>query len=165
MFVLRTITAAVLFVCMLVPLLTPVYLQLKQLHIQHEMLEELEMKSLISVRVKKEMVNWVKPGKECMIGAEMFDVKHIQQDGDMLLLTGLYDAKEKQLKRLAAATAQQQSKQSRYCIKLLSLVVLVPESLSTQPQMRILKASYPLFHKSPYFNPYIEFLKPPPRFA
>ena len=150
---------------MLVPLLTPVCLQLKQLHIQHEMLEELEKKSLISIRVKKEMVNWVKPGKECMIGAEMFDVKHLQEEGTTLLLTGLYDTEEKQLKKLAATNSQQQSKQARYCIKLLSLVVLIPDYLSTQPQVLVLKKRYPLFHKSRYFKPYIEFLKPPPRFV
>ena len=63
MFVLRTITAAVLFVCMLVPLFTPVYLQLKQLHIQHEMLEKLEKEELVSIRIKAGSLKWVKPGK------------------------------------------------------------------------------------------------------
>lgn len=150
---------------MLVPLFTPVYLQLKQLHIQHEMLEKLEKEELVSIRIKAGSLKWVKPGKECVIGDDLFDVKRIQQEGDMLVLTGLYDVKEKQLKKLAAANSQQQSKQSRYCIKLLSLVVLVPETWNTQPQMSIFKKSYPSFHKSPYLNPYIGFLKPPPRLA
>ncbi len=150
---------------MLMPVVMPVYLQIKQLHVQHEMLEKLEKEELVSIRVKAGSIQWVKPGKECVVGAEMFDVKRIKQEGDILVLTGLYDAKEKELKKLAAAHSQEQSKQVHYCIKLFSLSDVIPDYLSTQPQMSVVKKSYPSFHKSRYYNPYIEFLKPPPRFA
>jgi len=164
MYVLRTITAAVLFVCMLVPVITSVYLQLKQLHIQHEMLEKMEKTALISIRVKTNSIQWVKPGKECMIGAEMFDVKHIQQEDDQLVLTGLYDVKEKELKRIAAKQAQEQSRQSRYAIKLLSLVLITPEHISVQPIMVEQNRRYPLFNITTHINPFIGFITPPPRF-
>ncbi len=162
--VLRPITAAVLFVCMLVPLLTPVYLQLKQLHIQHEMLEKLEKAELLSIRVKADNIQWVKPGKECVIGNEMFDVKRIKHEGDDLVLTGLYDAKEKALKKLAAAHSQEQSKQSGYTIKLLSLVLFPAEYVSLQPIVLTQHKAYPSFNNRWHLNPYIGFITPPPRF-
>ncbi len=164
MYVLRTITAAVLFVCMLIPVVTPVYLQIKQLHIQHEMLEKMEKAELVSIRVKADNIQWVKPGKECVIGDEMFDVKRIKQEGELLVLTGLYDVKEKELKKLAAAHSQEQSKQSGYTIKLLSLVLITPEQVSVQPITASLSKSYPLFNRTLHINPYIGFITPPPRF-
>lgn len=162
--VLRPITAAVLFVCMLVPLLTPVYLQLKQLHIQHEMLEKMEKAELLSIRVKADNIQWVKSGKECVIGNEMFDVKQLRQDGDFLLLTGLYDVKEKELKKIAAAHSQKQSKQSGYTIKLLSLILLPAEYVSIQPIVLTQNKAYPSFNNPWHINPYIGFITPPPRF-
>ncbi|RXK59751.1 hypothetical protein ESA94_11880 [Lacibacter luteus] len=150
---------------MLIPVVIPVYLQIKQLHVQHEMLEKLEKEELVSIRIKASSIQWVKPGKECVVGTEMFDVKCIKQEGDMLVLTGLYDAKEKELKKLAATHSQEQSKQARYCIKLFSLADVTPDYLSPQPQISVIKKSYPSFHKSRYYNPYIGFLKPPPRFV
>lgn len=164
MYVLRTITAAVLFVCMLIPVITPVYLQIKQLHIQHEMLEKMEKAELVSIHVKADNIQWVKPGKECVIGDEMFDVKRIKQEGELLVLTGLYDVKEKELKKLAAAHSQEQSKQNSYTIKLLSLVLITPEQVSVPPITASLSKSYPLFNRSSHINPYIGFITPPPRF-
>ncbi len=164
MYVLRTITAAVLFVCMLIPVVTPVYLQIKQLHIQHEMLEKMEKAELVSIRVKADNIQWVKPGKECVIGDEMFDVKRIRHEGDDLVLTGLYDAKEKALKKLAAAHTQEQSKQSGYTIELLSLVLFPAEYVSLQPIVLTQQKTYPSFNKRWYLNPYIGFITPPPRF-
>mgnify|MGYP006915403647 CR=1 FL=1 len=108
--VVRTITVAVLFVCILVPVVTPVCLQIKQLYIQHEMLEKMEKTALISIRVKSNNIQWIKPGKECVIAGEMFDVKQIKQEGNALVLTGLFDEQEQQIrKQLLTQTKQQQN--------------------------------------------------------
>lgn len=149
---------------MLIPVVTPVYLQIKQLHIQHEMLEKMEKAELVSIRVKADNIQWVKPGKECVIGDEMFDVKRIKQEGELLVLTGLYDVKEKELKKLAVAHSQEKSKQSGYTIKLLSLILITPEQVSVQPIAASLSKSYPLFNRILHINPYIGFITPPPRF-
>jgi len=162
--VVRTITVAVLFVCILVPVVTPVCLQIKQLYIQHEMLEKMEKTALISIRVKSNNIQWIKPGKECVIAGEMFDVKQIKQEGDELLLTGLYDVKEKELKKLAAAHSQEKSKQSRYTIQLLTLVLTTPENFNLQPVLVVNNKRHPFISKTPPLNPYIGYITPPPRY-
>ena len=124
----RTITAICLLIGFSLPMLSPVLLQLKQLHVQHEMLEKLEKELLISVRVKASSVQWVKPNKECVLGTEMFDVKKIVVDGDELVLTGLYDAKEKELKRMIRQQSEQQSKQSKQTVQLFSAPALPAEA-------------------------------------
>mgnify|MGYP006185601043 FL=1 len=160
----RTITTACFLIGLCVPMLSPVILQLRQLHVQHEMLEKLEKEQLISIRVKANSVQWVKPKKECVLGAEMFDVKKIVVDGDELVLTGLYDAKEKELKRIIRQQSEQQSKQSKQTVQLLSALALPVEAANVflyTTGTGVLKS---LFRQSFYHSPFLGFLTPPPRF-
>ena len=160
----RTITAACLLIGLCVPMLSPVLLQLKQLHVQHEMLEKLEKEQLISIRVKAATVQWVKPKKECLLGTEMFDVKKIVVDGDDLVLTGLYDAKEKELKRMIRQQSEQQSKQSKQTVQLFSALALPVDAANVflyTTGTGVLKS---LFRQSFYHSPFLGFLTPPPRF-
>jgi hypothetical protein len=159
----RTITAACLLIGLCVPMLSPVILQLKQLHVQHEMLEKLEKEQLISIRVKASIIQWVKPNKECVLGSEMFDVKKIVVDGDDLILTGLYDAKEKELKRMIRQQSEQQSKQSKQTVQLLAALALPVDAanvFSYSVEQGELKN---LFRQSFYHSPFLGFLTPPPR--
>ncbi len=158
----RTITAICLLIGFSLPMLSPVVLQLKQLYVQHEMLEKLEKQQLISIRVKAATVQWVKPKKECVIDTEMFDVKKIAVDGDDLVLTGLYDAKEKELKQTIRQQSEQQSKQSKQTIQLFSALALPVEAANFlyTAGTGITKS---LFRQSFYHSPFLGFLTPPPR--
>ena len=159
----RTITAICLLIGFSLPMLSPVVLQLKQIHVQHEMLEKLEKEQLISICVKAASVQWVKPNKECVLGTEMFDVKKIAVDGDELVLTGLYDAKEKALKRLIRQQSEQQSKQSKQTVQLLSALALPVEAANVFIYNAGTNDAKNLFRQSFYHSPFLGFLTPPPR--
>lgn len=161
----KTITAICLFIGFGLPLLSPAVLQLNQLYVQHEMLEELEKKQLVSIRVKASSVQWVKPKKECLIGAEMFDVKKILIDGDDLILTGLYDAKEKALKRMIRKQSEQQSNQSKQTVQLFSALALPVEAANVFIYTAGTGISKNLFKQSFYISPFLGFITPPPRIA
>ncbi|MEJ8841150.1 hypothetical protein WG954_02070 [Lacibacter sp. H375] len=159
----RTITAICLLIGFSLPMFSPVVLQLKQLHVQHKMLEKLEKEQLFSVRVKASTVHWVKPKKECVLGTEMFDVKKIVVDGDDLILTGLYDAKEKELKRIIRQQSEQQSKQSKQTVQLLSALALPVEAANVFLYKAGTGIPKSLFRQSFYHPPFLGFLTPPPR--
>lgn len=161
----RTITATCLLIGFSLPVLSPLVLQLKQLHVQHEMLEKLEKQQLISIRVKAAAVQWVKPKKECVFGSEMFDVKKIVVDGDDLVLTGLYDAKEKELKLLIRQQSEQQSKQSKQTVQLFSALALPVDAANVFLYTAGTGISKSLFRQSFYHSPFLGFHTPPPRFV
>lgn len=161
--IIRTITAICLLIGFGLPMISPVLLQLNQIYVQQEMLEELEKKQLVSIRVKASSVQWVKPNKECVLGTEMFDVKKIVVDGDELVLTGLYDAKEKALKRMIHQQSEQQSKQSKQTVQFLSALALPSESANVFIYTAGTGISKNLFRQSFYHSPFLGFLTPPPR--
>jgi hypothetical protein len=160
----RTITAICLLIGFSLPMLSPVVLQLKQLHVQREMLEKLEKQQLISIRVKASSIQWIKPKKECMLGTEMFDVKKIVVDGDDLFLTGLYDAKEKELKRMIRQQSEQQSKQSKQIVQLFSFMALPVDVANVFLYTAGTGVPKSLFRQSFYHSPFLGFHTPPPRF-
>lgn len=161
----RTITAICLLIGFSVPMLSPVVLQLRQVHVQHEMLEKLEEQQLITVRVKAASVHWVKPKRECLLGTEMFDVKKIEVEGDHLVLTGLYDVKEKELKRMISQQSEQQSKQSKQKVLLFPVLALPVEAANVLFYKAGTGISMSLFRQSFYHSPFLGFLPPPPRFV
>jgi hypothetical protein len=71
----KYITAGVWLFALLLPLATPMLLQLKQHYVQWQMMEALEENELITFTVDAEAVQWIKKGKECIINGKMFDVK------------------------------------------------------------------------------------------
>jgi hypothetical protein len=161
----RTIAAICLLVGFSLPMLSPVVLQLKQVHVQREMLEKLEKQQLVNIRVKANIVQWVKPKKECVLGNEMFDVKKIVVDGDDLVLTGLYDAKEKELKRMIRQQSEQQSKQSKKTVQLFSALALPVNAANVVLSTAGTGVLKSLFRQSFYHSPFLGFLTPPPRFT
>ncbi|HLO39197.1 MAG TPA: hypothetical protein VK173_11925 [Lacibacter sp.] len=129
------------------------------------MLEKLEKESLINIRVKADDIQWVKPNKECIVGNEMFDVKRIKVDGDDLILTGLYDVKEKELKRMIRQQSEQQSEQSKQTVRLFSTLALPVEVANVFFYTTGTGTPKSLFRQSFYHSPFLGFLTPPPRFA
>jgi hypothetical protein len=98
----RTIPVLFLLITMSLPFTFITYLQAKQQVVRKQMLRKLERQQLITIEVNKADVTWIDPGKECLVRDEMFDVKEVLQKGDVLILKGLFDHKEKELKRMMA---------------------------------------------------------------
>jgi hypothetical protein len=160
---LRTITAACLLIGISMPLLSPVWLQLKQLHIQHEMIEKLEKESLLSIRIKTTSIQWVKPNKECVVNGEMFDIKRMQVVGDETILTGLYDEKEKELKRMLRRQTDQQSKQAQQTLQVFFGVAPPVEAIQQELFVTKSVTATSLFRISLYHSPFLGYQTPPPK--
>ena len=163
----KTILTVFLLAAFSIPLLSPVVLQVRQLYVQWQMLEALEKQELVQVRIKTSDIEWIKNKKECWVNGEMFDVKRIQIINDETLLTGLYDKKEKEIKRNLKDLAknQQQSGKLQQLVKLFSVMVNNRETISLQEPGYIIINNRNQFRSSIYITPFIGYTVPPPRFS
>lgn len=163
----KTILTVFLLAAFSIPLLSPVALQVKQLYVQWQMLEALEKQELIHVRIKTADIEWIKDKKECWINGEMFDVKEMQVINDETLLTGLYDKKEKEIKRSLKDMAknQQQSGKLQQLVKLFSVMAANAENLNLPPLDCIDINNRNQFRNSIYTNPFLGYTSPPPKFS
>lgn len=163
----KTILTVFLLAAFSIPLLSPVALQVKQLYVQWQMLEALEKQELVHVRIKTSDIEWIKGKKECWIDGEMFDVKQIQVVNDETLLTGLYDKKEKEIKRSLKDMAknQQQSGKLQQLVKLFSVMVNNTESSNLPALGYININNRNQFRNSIYITPFIGYTVPPPKFS
>ena len=92
---LKLISTILLLVLVMEPVIYPFALQMRQRSIQHKMKERLEDGMLHSITLAKSELRWVKPGKEIVLGENMFDIKTmIDQGNGILLITGIYDYEE-----------------------------------------------------------------------
>lgn len=164
---LKHITAFTLMAVLLLPLVTPAVLQVKQLYVQQQMEEALEKKELTHISVLSTNIQWIKKGKECLIEGEMFDVKHAEYSGDTILLTGLYDAKEKAIKQqLNKQAKEQQQQQSTKLVKLLLQTAVAAAGANSFSQtVQLVKADFPLYTLSLYNSLYCGCNTPPPRLS
>lgn len=162
---LKQIFTPLLLALLLLPMVTPVILQVQQLYVQWQMLEALEEKELITVTVDAAHVQWIKKGKECIINGEMFDVKKSVEKNDQLILTGLFDKKEKQIKkRLAAQTQKQQNRQTQArFVKFMQQIAAVSPHISIISKSEQLPSNYSSFFKTSYYqSPGCKTATPPP---
>ena len=81
------------------PLFFSVYTIIEQKIIQHRMQEKLERGNLQIITVDAASVIWLKKNKELLVNGEPFDVKSIAISGNKLILSGLFDIREKELKK------------------------------------------------------------------
>jgi hypothetical protein len=163
---LKYITAFIWLTALLLPLVTPVVLQLQQRYVQWEMMEALEKKELITITVSASAVQWVNKGKECMIDGEMFDVKRSRQQGDQLTLTGLYDEKEKQIKQQLVTQAKEQQKKENHshAVKFLLQIAIVNKTAAYDYKTEQLPSPYTSFFMSRHYqSPFKGTATPPPR--
>lgn len=78
-------------------LLVPVgFLAIRARH-RHEMWEQIERSSEVTIRVPAQLLRWEIEGKEIRWQGRLFDVKDIFRDGSFLTLTGLFDEDEQRL--------------------------------------------------------------------
>ena len=94
---LKAISASILLLILLCPLIMFVGIQLRQVCIREAMMERLERESQHTVKLEK--LIWYKKDKELLIEGRLFDVKSIHkcEDGKSCV-KGLYDEEETKLK-------------------------------------------------------------------
>lgn len=80
------------------PTLLIVYFQLAQWQQQKHMEEELENDQLQTISISQSELKWYKLNKEAIVEGKLFDVKKIHQEGNTVILTGLFDEKETEIK-------------------------------------------------------------------
>jgi hypothetical protein len=163
----KYITAGVWLFALLLPLATPLLLQLKQHYVQWQMMEALEENELITFTVDAEAVQWIKKGKECIINGKMFDVKESVYHHNNFILTGLFDEKEKEIKlQLQAFTKEEKKKHhTADVIKLLLQTAAIhnPTLFNFKPQLSFSGRS--LFKDVCYSSPFHSITTPPPRLS
>jgi hypothetical protein len=81
------------------PIVLCSYFLWQQHGIKEEMEEQLEAKNLTTIKVHKNSIQWIEDDKEILVNNQMFDVKSIEQNNDTLIITGLFDYAEKEIKQ------------------------------------------------------------------
>lgn len=161
----KTILTSLLLAVFCLPLLSPIYLQLQQQYTRWQMRESLEKKELVKVYISPSAIQWIRDGKECVINGEMFDVKEMHSFKNQIVLTGLYDQKEKAIKnKLSNQTqSQQDSKNIALIVKLFPVFNQHGERVEMPEMFYVLIGK----NEQPYCNfcstPFIGIHTPPPR--
>jgi hypothetical protein len=162
---LKHIAAIVLTVLMLAPLVMPAFLQLQQTYVHWQMEEALEQKQLTTLSVSLHDIQWIEKGKECVIAGKLFDVKKMERNGDEMILTGLFDEKEKSIKDQISTISKKQnsSKQQVAAVKLFSVCAVTSELVEVpEPVSLIHNSCFPIFTQT-YLTPSLSIVAPPPR--
>jgi len=163
----KNIFAFPLLTMVLMPMLVCVYFLVKQQCIKAEMEEKLEACSLLTITLLKKNIQWVEQGKELIVQGELFDVKEVTQKNDSLVISGLFDSAEKEIKQKLFLVLGNQSNTDKP-LHLLITQFLYPALLLSQNNSNQL----PIYFLSPkikYFIPTqntltvsIEITTPPP---
>lgn len=131
------------------------------------MMEALETEELVEVRMKTSSIQWIKAKRECWVNGEMFDVKKMKVVNDETLLTGLYDKKEKEIKKSLEdlAKKQQQSGKLQQFVKLFSVMIANSETCKLPAPNYITINNRNQFRNSIYTTPCLSYTAPPPRYS
>lgn len=84
-------------VCATAPFLIPFMLEGQKMFIKHEMEERMEREELQTLVLDIATIRWEKKEKEIWLGDQLFDIKEMKQEGNKLIVKGLYDHKEKEI--------------------------------------------------------------------
>lgn len=161
----KHIATFILLAAFSIPILIPAVWQLKQSYVQWEMQEALEKQELLQVKVKTSDIKWVKYKKECIINGEMFDIKQLEVVNDEMLLTGLFDKKEKEIKKNLEdyAKSQQHSNKLQQLVKLFSVMFSNSTNIKIPaPVYAEVNLCYTFIH-SIYSSPFLGYTTPPPK--
>ena len=162
---------SILFLLLLVclPLLFSVYAVVAKMVIGFEMEERMETENLQAITLQEDAVIWLKKDREILVDGEPFDIKRIQRHAGIITVWGLYDVKEKALKKNIRDYLEKKESASTA-----SSTVLLFLFSSCSYQDAIADCTLPLVlitvcNWSPYQDKdctqYIDILKPPPREA
>lgn len=128
-----------------------------------EMLERLEEESLHTISIPKTDLHWAIPGKEIRLGSRLFDVKDLKDNGDFVLLSGLFDDEEEALEKLIRSRSSSEESKLPFLVKL-----AISPGLATHPGTF---APFACQKEKPHCNEYTPILisncqapaAPPPR--
>jgi hypothetical protein len=116
----HSIFAFLMILAIAIPALFYVYFSIELQLIRHHMEEQLEQQQLQTLSIKKAAFKWYKKGKEIEVGNRLFDVKEIREEGDILLVKGLYDDQEKKVKAEIALLSKEKNKQTHLAHQLMN---------------------------------------------
>ena len=131
---------------------------------QHEAKEKLEQSMVQMLHLKKEEFSWYKKGKEIRIGKNLFDVKSINEENGLFIITGLYDLQEDELNELLEKmqNKQKNSSQNKLCNFFFHAYFSIPLSHIIEPLASKIKSDYPGFHLAVLLSPAKKIPSPPP---
>jgi hypothetical protein len=159
----------IFFLCLVImPLAFSIYSLIEIKVIEHRMQERMEVENLQVIAVDAASVIWLKKNKEILIDGEPFDIKNIIHKGNKLILSGLFDSKEKELGNRMEAyhTAGGKSETANHSLLLLfftpcyeanSMANLTTPFLVNKKQAQLLK-------QDKIISLYYDIVTPPPRF-
>jgi hypothetical protein len=165
----KNISLSFLLCLVVMPLLFSVYTIIEQKIIEQQMKEKLEHENLQVITIDASSVIWLKKNKELLINGEPFDVKNITISGNKLILSGLFDLREKELKKQLEKYAQTAERSASTNNSLL-LLFFTTYYQSTEPIN--LSCSFSLYTKPDWQKKqdntcdlYHEIIVPPPRIS
>jgi hypothetical protein len=125
--VVKLISTILLLVLTAVPVTYLFVFQAHQHSIRQRMEERLENEMLHTLVIPKNELRWVKPGKEIILGENMFDIKTMTDQGNgMLLVTGIYDYEETSLVLQMNKSQDQENSKGNKLVQLVQLMVTIP---------------------------------------
>ncbi|HMX76873.1 MAG TPA: hypothetical protein PKZ71_03095 [Chitinophagaceae bacterium] len=142
------ITAFLLLIPVLMPVIFSCAFHIQQQWIQHKMKRRLESDLLHSLTINKKNIRWSRPGKELMVNGHYFDVKKINDNKDgSISVKGIYDDEETLLlQRLKEATQRSRNNHHKIFTQLLQFVSGLDDTQYAERSFTTIAAlQYPCF--------------------
>ncbi len=159
----RTTIAGFFILLMLIPICWFSALQLRQVIVQHEMMEKLEHAELETLSIPVSELKWYKKNKEIIVNHQLFDVKSIRINNGVAEIKGLFDVKEHAIKKALSASGDHQ-RTGKLAGKFITLVLLHRfHSIHSPENTVLLRIAHCMPLKSFYNAPFRELVFPPPR--
>jgi len=163
MIIKKIISTSLLAIIFLLPISFSLFSIVKRNVIYEEMEEMLESAPTKKICIHKNSAIWLRDKKEVVINGNLFDVKSIELKGDSLILSGIFDDKEKSLNELLIEENQKE-KQGSLPIKYLLLFPLIySESEITNFLLTNSNNTIYFSYQEPISNSAIQIEAPPPR--
>jgi len=162
--------AIVVFLLCLVamPLFFSIYALIEKKVIEHRMEERMEVENLQVITIDAASIIWLKKNKEILVNGEPFDIKEIACKGNKLIISGLFDVKEKELRNKIKAyhNAEGKSDLAKHS-SLLLLFTMYHQANGTAnltTPFFVHKKLAPVNNQHKISSLYYDVVTPPPRF-
>jgi hypothetical protein len=130
------------------------------------MLEKLENASLQTFTIDQQDIEWIKKDKEIMIDGKLFDLKFSHKINHKIIITGLFDTKEDELKReynkLINPKNNQSAPLNQLVLKLFLADIFYQKNYSILPRVSQSGKSTYLSFKEAAVSQYCVINTPPP---
>ncbi len=170
MFTKKKILALVMLLAVIAPLLFFTCFFIKQKMIEHDMEEQLKNASLKTITIDAGAILWVKRNKEVTVDGKLFDVRSITVNGNVIILTGLYDNEEDILNEGMKNFVQQKNEQGAGMNHIIFSLLFPPlynhnTIVSCQNIGQVVPQYFVPYREEQIFEKYLSILTPPPRLA